>query len=458
MNDQPAFDRLVTDWLLADAPARAPQGLLSAALERVALVGQEHPFGGRGFDVWIGRSPRRHWAIVGVLLALLLFGAIAGAGAMLRRPAVPPTGVANGWIAVSANPSNVGGGEAGDIYLVSGGAAARRIIGSDGDGVAQACPMFSPDGRRLAYGEGRQALQPGDDPLRGRASVADRAVVVVALDDHGDASPPMVRVTPSAGPGQILCPEWSPGGARVAFRIGAELWVADAVSGKTTVFQVTEAPIGQQGFEWSRDGSRIAVAEPGRIRIVSLEGGTSTVIPVTGATPASLGWTAEDDRIVYLATDEPGDGRELHVVDVDSQADDRLTPDPTVPRLTFDPGFGAVVSITPDVAVAAVSPQGTRVAYAYHDIRCTGDSCTGDPEHLLTMDLDGSDVVEVPIPIDFGSPGLDWSPDGTRLLLGSIGGLVSIPVAPGSPAIIHSGGELNLEWSGSEITWQPVFP
>jgi hypothetical protein len=36
-------------------------------------------------------------------------------------------------------------------------------------------------------------------------------------------------------------------------------------------------------------------------------------------------------------------------------------------------------------------------------------------------------------------------------------GVVSVGVAPGSPAVVYSRGELNLEWSGSELTWQPVY-
>ena len=363
------------------------------------------------------------------------------------------TGVTNGWIAVAANRM-----EEGDIYLVRGGVPARRIIGTPGDGIAQACPKSSPDGRRLAYGEGHPALQAGEDPLRGRASVADRGVVVVAVDDRGDPSAPVMRVTPSAGPGPVPCPEWSPDGRSVAFRIGTKLWVADASSGTSTALDVAGATWGERGLAWSRDGSRIAVAEPGRIRIVSLDGVPSTVIPVTGATPGSLGWAAGDDRIVYRSTDGPGDGLDLRVIDVTDQADKRLTPDPTAPLITFDPVSRALVSITRSVEASAVSPDGTRVALAYHDSRCTSDSCSTDPEHLLTMDLSGGHVVEVPIPTDFGTPGLEWSPDGTRLLLGSIAGLVSIPVAAGSSAIVYSTSGLDLEWSGSEITWQPVYP
>ena len=74
------------------------------------------------------------------------------------------------------------------------------------------------------------------------------------------------------------------------------------------------------------------------------------------------------------------------------------------------------------------------------------------------MGTDGSNRIELPIPPGFGVFGLQWSPDGKRLLFGSIDGVVSIAVAPGSPAVVYSSGDLNLEWSGSEVTWQPVFP
>ena len=83
MNETSDLDRIVADWLRAEAPTRAPGRVLTAALEQAAAVGQKRPFGGRPFDAWIGRSPRLHWAIVGAILALLLLGAVAGAGALL---------------------------------------------------------------------------------------------------------------------------------------------------------------------------------------------------------------------------------------------------------------------------------------------------------------------------------------------------------------------------------------
>lgn len=396
---------------------------------------------------WPSTRPALGWLIVALLLAIALLGAVAVAGALLqKRPPVPLSVVSNGWIAVSANPNDVGGGEVGDIYLVGEAAVARRIIGSDGDGIAQACPRFSPDGGMLAYGEAR-ASEPVTT-FRGVWPVTDRAVVVVGFNNGGDATPPISRVPIDAG-GPITCPKWSPDGGRLAFRVGAELWVTDAASGETRRLPISaQSTFEQDEFAWSRDGARIAVTEPRQVRVLRVDDGSSTVIPVVGATPASLGWTAADQKIVYLSTDEPGDGIAVHVVGADGRNDTQLAPDPTDPA---DPQNQF------DVADAVVSPDGIRMAYAYHVIRCTSVGCTGDPERLLAMDLDGSNVVEVPIPPDFLVEGLQWSPDGQRLLFGSIAGVVSVAAAPGSPAIVHSNGELNLEWSGSELTWQPVF-
>ena len=170
------------------------------------------------------RNRRGGTRLIIVLVAVLGAGVIGTfliARALRDQPAVAqPPGVSpkNGWIAVSANPRDVGGGEVGDIYLIPEPNVVRRIIGADDDGVAQACPTFSPDGSRLAFGEGR-ASGPVTT-FRGEWPVEDRAIVVVGLDNEGDPSP-IVRVTLPADPGELVCPEWSPSGAQLAVRAGA---------------------------------------------------------------------------------------------------------------------------------------------------------------------------------------------------------------------------------------------
>jgi Tol biopolymer transport system component len=271
-------------------------------------------------------------------------------------------------------------------------------------------------------------------------------VVVVGLNDHGDASPPIMRVTPPADSGEVPCPEWSPDGDQVAFRIGSDLWVADAASGMTTGFPVAEAPWGQQGFEWSRDGSRVAVAEPGRIRVVRVDGVSATLIPVPGDTPSSLDWTAGDDRIIYIGNERSGDVLAVKVVGVDATNDTQLT-------------LRGTAALQLWASDAVVSPDGTQVAFVQVTTRCVNDECGTDSTRILTMDTHGSNLTEVATPPDFGASGLQWSPDGERLLFGSGGGgVVSVPVAPGSPEIVLPNGELNLEYSASELTWQPVVP
>jgi Tol biopolymer transport system component len=377
--------------------------------------------------------------LVALLALLLASAAFFGS----RRPALSTSQTHNGWIAVSANPGG-GGGEFGDIYLLQNGSPARMIIGSSGDGVGQACPMFSPDGHQIAYGEGRQSLQPGDDPLRGRASVAERAIVVVGLDDHGDASFPRVRIPLPAVPGEMACPQWSPDGREVATRVDSELWVADVASGHATVFQGMVAPWGQQEFAWSRDGTQIAVSGPGQIQLVPVNGGPATAIQISGNTPGSLGWLSGDKRIVYIEPDQPGDGQSVHVIGADGTGDLQLSPTSNTFQLTF---YDAVVS-----------PDGNRIAYKEHTALCTTDGCDNNyPERLLTVNPDGSDEVDVAIPTGFGVSSMQWSPDGEQLLLGSIDGLVSAGVAPRSASTVHTQGELNLEWSPSEFTWQPVY-
>jgi len=405
---------------------------------------------------------RRQLVLLIAVTALLMAGMMAGLAALgVWRDAARAS--SNGWIAISANPWDVNGGESGDIYLVRDHAAPRRIIGSDGDGIAQACPQFSPDGKRLAYGEAL-AGGPATNNMRRFWLVTDRAVVVVEVDSRGAVSAPIARVTLPPEEGDMPCPEWAPDRGSIAFRDHQTLWVADAESGETAAFDMASSREQDRGpFEWSRDGSYIAVAQSDAIRLLRVEDGTSRLIDVQGGTPDSVSWARGDTTIAYIPTDAGTffGGLAVHVVGVDGQNDRQLTPDSPDPQTQHE-FYGAVVS-----------PGGARLAFVEHSYRCTtvfGPSASPircpTSLVLVTMDLDGSNLVEFPIPDAIFTPGialedyfgLQWSPDGERLLLSSGAGVVSVSVASSSAVIVHSSGdELNLEWSASRMAWQPVF-
>jgi hypothetical protein len=106
----------------------------------------------------------------------------------------------------------------------------------------------------------------------------------------------------------------------------------------------------------------------------------------------------------------------------------------------------------PTVSGPSVSP-GTAFWTA------TASMVTPRSDHTATLLRNGKVLVAGGI-VFYGSA-LLWSPDHKRLLLSSIDGVVSVAVAPGSPNIVYASGNrsggLNLEWSASAVTWQPVL-
>lgn len=405
-------------------PERRPA--CSSSVAKVSVVGTASPAypnqvlkageAGKPVTITISTGPSTIWEIF-----------VAESG--------PPIST-QGWIAVSALPWSEGIGEHGDIYLLGPGASPRRIIGSDVDGVAQDCPTFSPDGQRLAYGQARASGATNND--RGVWPVSDRAVVVVAINADGDPSQPLMRANLPTSAGEMACPEWSPDGRYIAYRVGADLWVADPTTGTTTLYPVVATPWNENAIAWSRDGSRIAVAEPGQIRIVPINGSTPTVIPafgLPGSYDGSMGWTAGDADIVYVSEDPLYGSFGVNRVDANGNKDTHLA----------------------SATDAAVSPDGTRVAYITQQ--------PNDP-HVMIMPIRGGKAVAVAVPSNFITlEGLLWSPDGKRLLLSSVDGVVSVPVAPGSAPLVYATGQsdypgsswrLDLEWSWMQVTWQPA--
>ncbi|HSN43088.1 MAG TPA: hypothetical protein VLR88_03420 [Propionibacteriaceae bacterium] len=202
-------------------------------------------------------SPRVRLVAAG--LALLLLGAlVGGVVAWVLRPAPPlpavvtgvpssRTTVWSGWVAFSAGPGD------GAIYLVKEGSPPRRILGSDGDGVDQACPAFSPDGARLASG------QVIDDGSSGR----NAALVITELSADGEPSDTTTLALD--GLAELPCPVWSADGRWLAFGADADgagvsgVWVVDTRTNdirRLTGLWATD-------LEWAPGASELFIASNG---------------------------------------------------------------------------------------------------------------------------------------------------------------------------------------------------
>jgi Tol biopolymer transport system component len=337
-------------------------------------------------------------AVTALLLATLLAGLAAlGAFRVQDRP------ISNGWVAFVAD---------GDVYLERAGVAARRIIGSDTNGLDQVCPEFSRDGRRLAYGEADGTAQAG---------YHDAALVISDLDAAGNASVSLrVDVGETFAP---PCATWSADGRRVAFGVprtspinpdrsgaGSEIWVVTVADGHVDVLPELLAT----DLEWSPQGSHLAIASgqadlvhvevrDGSLRLYDADSGeTRTLVGPSGV--GSLTWSPDGSRIAYQRGGSDGGGmdQEIWVIRVDGSGKYLLT----------HRRFGSIYGVGP-----VWSPTGDRIVYQ----RMKGGGEAHDVV-LVTPD-DGSEVV---LP-DLRLPGTDasvswrpdsvtWSPDGSELL------------------------------------------
>lgn len=198
----------------------------------------------------------------------------------------------------------------------------------------------------------------------------------------------------------------------VSYVNDGQIWVAAADGSARRAITTTAGVKGLPLF--SRDGTRIAFLTYASVfslghaslSVADADGRRSMVIDPDAYFINTPSWSPDGRLLVYgkaSATDEEA-GR-VYVA-----ASDGSSP----PRLVGDPNTFAVAPV--------ISPDGTRIAFFRFD--------PARPEsfQLTVMDIDGSHAVGLSRGVfadiggagmEHGTPGIAWSPDGTRILFGA---------------------------------------
>jgi len=350
----------------------------SPAAERVAHLGGASR----------GRWPLRLLAVAAVVGtatgALLLGGGLAPKPSPSLATSAP---IANGWIAFTT-AQGTDAAQDDDIWFVSLDQPPRRVVGTDSDSVDQLCPAISPDGRELAYAivdRGLSSLAIAE--IRADGSVAEPRTLAVgaekpapcplwspdgsriafAVDRTSPVNPETsgagseVHVVTAADMHTTVLPdllatdlEWSPDGRTLAVVSGeADLALIEIRNERIHLFDVasgtdrTLEAANSGRLSWSPDGTRIAVDASGELQVVDLASGRSTVLDARDSSLHGIGpvWAPNRDSILYQRQD--GGFENSFIVVIPAEPAPGTTPEPY--RLIPPP---AALTLTPTLSAA----------------------------------------------------------------------------------------------------------
>jgi Tol biopolymer transport system component len=371
------FDRLMRQWMDADAHVPEPEDLLDRVVAQTRQV--------RRIPRWLLperwipvqltmrlQTVPRMVPVLLLLIAVLLVAAALVIGLGSWRPLPAPFGPArNGLLAYDTNAA----------ILVSDadGTGARPLVTS----VAFASgATFSPDGAKLVF--------------------------------WGDGSPDSLYVANADGTGVRKLsgdlwistdkpPTWSPDSKSIAFSsesgpnlLDERIYVVDVTTASSTPRPITDAATVRAFLPaWSPDGNWIAfvgISPDGdvlKLWVVHPDGTgvhSFTTTRYVEVTTPQWAPSAASTRLAYAGGDVTPDLQDIFVIDIATAIETKISTDPANERWP------------------AWSPDGTKLAWLVG----------GTPPQLRIASIDGAEPARTLASGAMGAP-LAWSPDGTKL-------------------------------------------
>jgi Tol biopolymer transport system component len=228
-------------------------------------------------------------------------------------------------------------------------------------------PAISPDGRRIAFS---------------RVTETGVSAIVVMNADGSGATEIVQGLLFNPGP------VWSPDGAQIAFRsahdgpTGPIARISIVNADGSGLRQVSPEPgpndfAFDEGPTWAPDGTRLAFTRNAVLHVINVDGTGLIALPNEDMAQ-SASWSPDGQRIAYMSVNPAGD---IHVRNADGS------------------NLVAVTASSDFDTWPRWSPDGTRLVLSRF---------TGDQAKVITIRLDGTDVVELTPPgTDDFMP--DWS-------------------------------------------------